>query len=244
MTPREFVATIPGFGELTPTEQVKRFCWYLVNDSGKSPFTGTDVGRCFTEAHVHKPTSVSAFLGALRNQKILIQGATGYVIAHGMNDKLGVEPTIRDSTIVVDRLLTDLPAKLTLPFERSFLEEALICFRHQAFRAAVVMTWNLTYDHFCNWILAHHLTAFNAYLGTKNFSLKAIKRREDFEEFKESEVIKAAETAQVIGSNIYKILKDGLDKRNIAAHPNTVGINKLNAESTISDLIANVVLKL
>jgi len=46
-----------------------------------------------------------------------------------------------------------LPTKIQTTAERGYLEEALICFRNKAFRAAVVMCWNLAFDHLCEFVL-------------------------------------------------------------------------------------------
>jgi hypothetical protein len=51
----------------------------------------------------------------------------------------------RKITVEVTKMLTDLPAKVPDVAEREFLDEALICYRNGAFRAAVVMTWNLAF---------------------------------------------------------------------------------------------------
>lgn len=64
------------------------------------------------------------------------------------------------------------------------------------------------------------------------------------EELKESQVIEICHSANVITANIYKILKEKLDRRNIAAHPNDIVFTPLQAEEFISDLVNNAVLKL
>jgi hypothetical protein len=48
--------------------------------------------------------------------------------------------------------LLELPAKIPDLAERSFLDEGLRCLRCKAFRASIVMTWNLAYDHLCRYI--------------------------------------------------------------------------------------------
>jgi hypothetical protein len=44
--------------------------------------------------------------------------------------------------------------KISDEAERLFLTEAISCLRAKAFRATIVMTWNLAYDHLLNWIAA------------------------------------------------------------------------------------------
>jgi hypothetical protein len=88
---------------------------------------------------------------------------------------------------------------------------------------------------------------FNAQLP-KSFPKKAylvpIAKREDFEELKESELLQIAKSAGNITDNVYKILKEKLDRRNMAAHPSTVVISKLQAEDFIHDLVVNVLIRL
>jgi len=164
------------------------------------------------------------------------------------------EPTAKDnrgSTVEVDKLLSDLPGKVPDAAEKSFLAEALICFRNQAFRAAIVMTWNLTYFHLCHYILKHKLAEFNAqypirYLGKHNkAAAPVIKTYEDFSvDLKESEVIEMCKSAGIITKEQFKILARGLDRRNTGAHPSTTAITILQAEECIHDLITNVVLRI
>ena len=156
----------------------------------------------------------------------------------------------RTITIQVTDLLAKLPASVPDLAERTFLDEALVCFKHGAFRAAIVMTWNLAYHHLCDHVIKKELGKFNAqwrlvYPGHHKKSTKAIARIEDFsDELKESEVIEICNSAGIISKDIHKILKGKLDRRNSAAHPSTVSISQLQAEEFIDDIVKNVVLKL
>jgi len=144
-------------------------------------------------------------------------------------------------------ILEELPRKLTIPVERIFLEEALVCFRSQSYRAAIVMTWNLAFNHLREFVLTRHLIAFNAQFP-KVFPKKrlgtGVSTAEDFDELKESEVLVICRGANIISGNLFKILDEKLARRNIAAHPSTVVISQLQAEDFISDLVTNVVLRL
>ena len=135
--------------------------------------------------------------------------------------------------------------------ERDFLDEALICFEHQAFRAAIVMTWNLAYSHLLEFILKHHVATFNAKYQAmfpgKWAKAKAapVSKYEDFSvDLKESEVLDVAKSANAITNDVYKVLEPKLGRRNSAAHPSSVKIGQLQAEEFIDDLVNNVVLKL
>ncbi len=153
----------------------------------------------------------------------------------------------RETTVAVETLLKNLACQLTVPAERAYLDEALTCFRHGAFRAAIVMAWNLAYDHLCKVILGdlRRLDSFNAQLA-KSFpkaGIAAINVRDDFEALKEAQILQVAKSANVISGSVHKILKEKLDRRNTAAHPSNVAISRLTAEDFVFDLVQNVVLK-
>jgi hypothetical protein len=146
-------------------------------------------------------------------------------------------------------MLADLPAMLGTAEEREFLAEALKCYRVTAYRSAIVMAWNLAFDHLLRWIVsdASRLAAFNQAIGLKypkRISHQVSQQIESFEEFTEAEVIEVCRTARLLSKNVIEILREKLKRRNSAAHPSQVVITQLQADDAISDLINNVVLAL
>jgi hypothetical protein len=133
--------------------------------------------------------------------------------------------------------------------EKVFLGEAIDCYRVRAYRACIVMTWNLAFDHLLRWILKDpaRLAAFNAAIPRK-FQKRVgvvMKTYDDFaDEFKEFEIIEVCNTAQTVNGNIIKILKEKLVKRNLAAHPSSVVVIQPQADDVVTDLVNNVVLVL
>jgi hypothetical protein len=134
--------------------------------------------------------------------------------------------------------------------EREFLREALICYRHEAFRAAIVMSWILAFDHLLTFVLKHHLVAFNnqwpkSFLKqNQKARVQEIRTRDDFSELKESEVLTVCKSAAIITPDLYKILDEKLGKRNSAAHPSTITIGQIQAEGVIDYLVNNIILRL
>jgi hypothetical protein len=134
--------------------------------------------------------------------------------------------------------------------ERAYYQEALSCYNAGAFRAAVVMTWNIAYAHLCDHILAKRLADFNARWvksmpGMHSKGVKNIAVHEDFNDMlKESEVLTVCRDGGIITKNIYAIMSAALARRNTAAHPNKVVINQLQADAFIQDLIENAVLQI
>ena len=152
------------------------------------------------------------------------------------------------ATVYVDKLLTELPTKIQTTAERGYLEEALICFRNKAFRAAVVMCWNLAFDHLCEFVLKEpaRLADFNTQLP-KSFTkadLKAVRTRDHFTELKEFQVLQVCDLANIISKSLHNILTEKLTRRNTAAHPSGTVTFQATAEEFIGDLVENVVLKL
>jgi hypothetical protein len=167
-------------------------------------------------------------------------------VRKALDEKLGGRP----ATAYVSKLLVELPARLPEQVERTFLEEAIACFRAKAFRAAIVMTWNLTFDHLCHHVLNTHLPAFNAQLRKqfeKEFQkgkLRDVAVRADFTELQESDVLTVCRASKILHHNAYGILETSLKTRNMAAHPSPEVFRDGTAEEYIRNLVENVVLVL
>ena len=108
------------------------------------------------------------------------------------------------------------------------------------------MAWNLAYDHLCEFVMAKHLGDFNAQLSRSfpKADIASINKRDDFAELKESQILQVCRSANIISNSLHKILKEKLDRRNVAAHPSGIVVSQLTAEECIKDMIENVVLKL
>ena len=215
---------------------------------GVEVLTNTSVRDCFRKLAV-EPPDISKYLPRMAASKPadLLRVRGGYKLARSvrvaLNSKYGVHPSI----ISVSKLLAELPGKIPDLAERAFLSEAISCYRVAAYRAAIVMTWNLTFDHLLNWIIsdAAKVAAFNASIPKRYpKSTVVIITREDFEELKEAETIEVCYTARLITKNVVEILRGKLKRRNMAAHPSEVVIQQPQADDLITDLVNNVVLSL
>jgi hypothetical protein len=243
--------TLDGFADLKEIDVIKLVMWWSHQHDGKEWVQGEDIRGCYGRMHRALPAGgFTAYLKSLAERKPphVIKSRYGHKLEHRTFQALAEKYGTREATIKVEKLLTDLPAKLVSPDERSYLEEALTCFRTRAFRAAVVMTWNLTYDHLCYWILsdATRVATFNTQMA-KTYAKKnypPIANRDSFEDPKEFEVLQIAASAGLINGGMHMILKEKLDRRNKAAHPTGTAIPQPTAEDVIADLIENVVLKL
>jgi hypothetical protein len=249
MNLNDLARVIPNLTGQTHVEKIKAFAWHLHAHCEMDRFGLPDIQACYDSLHYAKPRNLSGCLAQLQGKKPpdLLKDKRGYRLEGRIRETFDARYGTRPLTIIVETLLADLSDKVPCEAERLFLAEAISCFRIKAFRAAIVMTWNVAYDHFEEWIIRNHLAAFNARISV-NFSRKAgvvIKSKEDFSDhLKESEVIEISKSAGFLHDNIKKIMIEKLTRRNLAAHPSLVEITQFQAEDMISDLINNVILKL
>lgn len=243
--------SIPDYATLKEIEVIKLIIWWAHTFEKRQHVTSEYLRSCYTTLGRAVPDGgFTSYLSSLaeRKPKQLIKSRDGYRLEHRVGDVLSEKYGKRDASIHVERILTDLPARLAKPDERIYLEETLICIRHKAYRAAVVMAWNLAYDHLCYWLLADvaRLAMFNAKSPIRLPGMKypPVTNRDDFTDMKESHVIAIASSADLITKNVSRILEEKLTRRNMAAHPSDVSTLQSTAEEVIRDLVENVVLKL
>ena len=247
----DFKHLVPGLSEKSHREKIKLLGWYLHVHKRITRFQPSDIGKCYDVLHVERPSQFGGYFAELVEPgKGLLKDKSGYRLEGKVRSELDAQYGSREITIQVTELLLSLPEKIPDLAERTYLDEALICFRHKAFRAAVVMTWNVAYHHLCDHVLKNRLDDFNkhwplVYQGHHRKGTKTIATMDDLtEEMKESEMIEICNSAGIITTDVYKILKEKLGRRNSAAHPSSVVIGQIQAEDVIDDLIKNVVLKL
>lgn len=129
--------------------------------------------------------------------------------------------------VQVSAILLDLESRIADPNEQKFYVETRLCLQAGAYRAAIVMAWNLGYEHLVAWIFSDtgRLRSFNDEL-TGRWLNKAKKRkyepiddREDFGSTKESIVVDVCHKATLVTKDDFEILDAALRKRNRFAHP-------------------------
>jgi hypothetical protein len=248
----EFTTLVKGFSSLSQTDQILHFSWYLHHHRKKEVIDQAVIRSCFRERHMEEPNLSKLFKRLIdRRPKIVLPSGSGFKlevkIREGFDKKYGQH----EATIAVSQLLKDLTGKISDEAERLFLSEAIKCYNVKAFRAAIVMAWNLAYDHLLHWVLAdpQRLADFNskilARVGAKKGSGLVMGKREDFEDFKEQEVLDICSNAGLFASsNTKKLLDMQLTRRNMAAHPSLLSIDGPQADDTISTLVTNIVLVL
>lgn len=244
----DLVNGIEGFSGWNYADKIRFFAWFLHSKKEQAKFTPSDIRACFGSLSLESP-NVNAFLDRMLNRRPreVLRDAKGYTLERRVRDELEGKYGQRAVTIRVDQLLAALPSKIPDLAERVFLDETIRCYGCKAFRATIVMAWNLAYDHLCGYILSDHtrLDAFNTQLP-KSFPkarISIVRVRDDFGELKESEVLQVLRSSNIISNDLNILLKEKLGKRNTAAHPSNVDIAPHTAEEFVIDLITNAVLK-
>lgn len=237
-----------GFLSLNQADQIRSLAWFLHTESGKERLVTSDFRECFQSLHLDPP-NISRYLSYLSEGKgrAFIRDRKGFRLEAKCRAKLGEAYSDEVETIQIRKMLSDAVGSISDAEQRIFADEALRCFSVKAFRASIVMTWNLAYDHLCRWIHADpaKMAEFNSSLVAKYPKGKsAIVKFQDFADLKEFEVIETSAHAKLISKNLSDLLKEKLKRRNAAAHPSSVSISQAQAEDVITDLVANVLNKL
>lgn len=246
---KAFTDLVPNFGSLQHPDKILHFGWYLHTHGGKEYFDQAAVRVCYKALSMHEPNYSEQFARLVeRRPKVLLKEASGYRLERATRQGLDERYGDHETTIAISQMMKNLIGKVSDESEKLFLSEATKCYRIKAFRAAIVMAWNLAYDHLLNWILADatRLADFNARIAGRVGQKRAgivVLQREDFEDLKEQEVLDICAKAALFASdNTKKILDMQLTKRNLAAHPSLVTIEAPQADDAISNLVNNVVL--
>jgi hypothetical protein len=246
----ELVSQIRDISAWAHTDLVKLFAWHLHTAQQSEQFDPKDIRGCYESLNIEPPVSINSVLQGLEKKKPkeVLRSAQGYRLEKRIRDKFDAQYARRPTAVHVDRLLSELPSQIPNLAEKAYLNEALICFRYGAFRAAVVMCWNLAFDHLCQFVLtdSKRLSDFNAQLPRSfpRADISSVSKRDDFNELKEYQVLQVCKSANIISGSVHKVLKEKLDRRNITAHPSGISTSQLTAEEFIKDLVENVVLKL
>lgn len=241
---------VAGFSAKGHPEKIKILGWYLHQHKQSQFFMPVDIKAVYEELHETLPSAFGGYFQSLCDQNVLLKNSSGYRLSASAREECDAAYGLRGHKVEVAKLLRDLPGQIPDLAERTYLDEALICYENAAFRAAVVMAWNLAYHHLCDHVVKRRLSEFNArwvisYPGDHKKATKAISVIDDFmEELKESQVIAICKDAGIITKDLWKIMDEKLGKRNSAAHASSVVISQLQADAFIDDLVKNLVLRI
>lgn len=248
---KPFIAGVGGFADMGHADKVRLFAWLQYSLRKKEPFFTKDI-NWFYETLDYKPGNTSQYLINMANAGELLGNATnGYRCEGKFKTKYDGLYKEHDVTIQVRQMVKDLVNVIPDIKEKDIFDEAMICLRNNAGRAAEIMVWNIAMYHLYQFILMHHLNDFNNRIPIrypkkwKPADMPLIKKYDDFgDEMSEREVLEVASSASIINGDVFKVYKNRLDQRNSAAHPSTLRVTQVQAEGFIDDLIRNAVLQL
>lgn len=238
-----FIAPIKDFNQKSAPYQIEVFAWFLHEVKGQEYFSPADIRACYDATHLPVP-NVSASLAKILEKRPArcIRNTKGYKLSSISRGEMETLLPVRASAVATTALLQGLVERVSKPEHKVFLNEALICFRYGAHRAAIVMIWNLAYSHVLDRIFGNHLAAFNAQRTKVGPKLPEVTKLTDFEDYGERQVIEICRGARIYDATVCKTLTERLNRRNSAAHPSSAKFTPVQAEDMVTDLINNVLL--
>lgn len=244
----DLVNQVSDFDPSSPREKIKLFAWFLHAHRDKEVFDNADVRECFAQLHLTDP-NVAKYLPRMVEYGDLLKMRGGFKLHRTVRGALDAKYGIHHTVVQVSNLLANLIGKVPNVAEANFLAEALKCYRVEAYRSCIVMTWNLAYSHLIEWVLKDpkRLAAFNTGISRrypKKSNVKIEAYDNFLEDLKESETIEICSTAGLINANVTRILREKIGKRNSAAHPSSIIVVRSQADDVVTDLVNNVVLTL
>lgn len=225
---------------------IRYFLYYLVEEMGQAAATASQVDQCFRDCDMAPPNRTAQILneGLSGPRPYFVKVPGGYRLERFCKEEIGKSLGARKEVVQTSAELRDLEKLFPAGATKDYLDEVIVCFEAGANRAAVIMVWILTMDHFLSYVFTKKLADFNGALAANpDKKVKVIKVREDFQDLNEDKIIELCRAAKIITNDVQKILKDGLGARNTAAHPSNVKVARSKAISVIEDLVTNVIKK-
>ncbi len=226
------------------------FVYFLTVECGDDFATTVSIKKCYHACDLSSPSWLASHLsnGLKSKPKRFVRRDGGYRLEHHRRSEIEGLLGCELSSLQTSATLNGLESKLPVGNERDFLQETTKCFAAGAFRAAVVMCWNLVLHHMQTYILQDfvRLASFNATLSRNTdtrVKVKSVHKQDDFTEMPENKFLLFCRESKLISTPIFKKLDRSLDDRNNAAHPSGVRVTPKFAEAYIEDLVQNTILK-
>jgi hypothetical protein len=246
-----FISIFEDFYSLTKTDQIDRFAFFLEVKENMDSFSPASLKECFELSKIipysNIPSYLTKNLKATRgNKPKYIKTKSGYTLNAAFKVQLVKIIPDNKPKAKTSKSLRDLLGTVSNNEQNVFLNEAIKCFEIDAFRASIVMVWNLTIDHLFEYILSKKQTEFNAVLAPntdRRVRISAVNVKDDFSEIPEGKFIELCRQSGIISNDVRKILEEKLGTRNTYAHPSNMILVESKAVEFIEDLINNVVHK-
>lgn len=167
-------------------------------------------------------------------------------VRHALYEEAGERTLITIDTGGVLGMLRDLPSTMQLTgAQQRLCDETVSCIERAAFRAAIVMGWNLAYDYIRQWVFDSHLAEFNGSLTAEYVRrdgrpvYEEIVAYEDFFGGSPSErvMIDTCFSATLFGERVRDNLRFFLRRRNDYAHPTFRSPTPEQTNAYVKDLL-------
>lgn len=122
----------------------------------------------------------------------------------------------------------------------AFLEEAVNCYGHRLYRAAVVLSWVGALSLIYGYVVGNKLTEFNAEATRRDADWRRATNADGLARMKEATFLIVAESIGVIGKSVKLQLEGCLNLRNACGHPNTYRLGENIVAHHIETLALNV----
>ncbi|HEY0772029.1 MAG TPA: hypothetical protein VGD31_17000 [Sphingobacteriaceae bacterium] len=126
---------------------------------------------------------------------------------------------------------------------KGFIEEAISCYEHKFFRAAIVLSWVGAVALLYNYVIQHRLADFNAEALRRDSRWKAAVTADDLAHMKESDFLDILVRLSIIGKNVKQELVNCLTLRNACGHPNSLVVGESRVAAHLEILVDNVFAK-
>jgi len=241
-----FVSKFDEFPGWPATKQTDYIVYYLTSEGGLQSIGSGHIVTAFENLHLKQYKRLRAYLSEQASSKRgkYVKTSDGYRLARANYNQIEREVKQEPVKVSVSVQLTDLIGKVSDSSEKEFLQEAISCYRVEAYRAFIIMTWIAAITHLQKYIFASQLNEFNVALAKNpDKKIKKIINYDDFSDLKEVKLIEIARAANIISNDVRKVLDEKLGTRNSAGHPSGVKISGHKATEFASDLISNLLLK-
>lgn len=245
-----FCNSSKNFFDLQSAEQIDYFLYFLTIEK-KLNARATEIRNCFLLVDLTPYSNVNKYL--LENLKSkgnyppkFIRIGDYYQLHRRTREQIDKQIIKKPLRTKAKNDLRQLLTRLNNTEENEFLNEAIMCFEIEAYRASIVMVWNLTLNHLYEFILKYKVDEFNLVLASNNdrrVKITSISKKDDFSEIPENKFIEFCRSADIVTNDIRKKLDNKLGIRNTYAHPSNVKMLEIIATEFIDDLINNVLLK-
>lgn len=247
----EYIRTVPDFLELSHAQQVDYISLYLQKFQSQADISPSEIKEAADRLDVATLKDIARYL-RLNSTSTRKKKSTKYVKKSPgrfclsrkyYQDILGTLTglTIRKN---LEHNLDKYDSIFTSKEEIAFYSEMKTCFRSNAYRACIILVWNLTISRLYHHVVNSDLVIFNSVLSLntdRRVKINSVSKYDDFTEIPEGKFIDLCRQAKIISNDQRKILEKYLGARNTYAHPSSFIASEAMSIAMVDDLILNII---